>query len=150
MSFDQTRDILDHARGFHRRMIRFYNDLRPLTEEGVTLSLIDELIEHERQLELRLSDYEDSVSDNTLDTFFKYMVAMTDQAFSSYPIPEEIDVDYIIQATRYFDEKLRKFYESMARKAMSIQVREMLENLQEMERREQLGLSKLMVSLQEM
>ena len=149
MSFDQTRDILDHARDFHRRLIRFYNDLRPVVEEGVVLSLIDDLIDHERKLELSLASYEDTASDTTLDTFFKYMAATTDQAFNSYPVPENIDVDYVIQATRYFDEKLSKFYESMARKAMSVPVKEMLENLQAMERREQLALSKLMISLQE-
>ena len=147
MSFDQTRDILDHARDFHRRLIRFYNDLRPLAD-GVVLSLLDSLIEHERLMENRLADYEESVSDNTLDTFFKYMAATTDQAFINYPVPDELDVDYVIQATRYFDEKLRLFYQSMAKKAMSVQVRDMLENLQDMEQREQLALSKLMISLQ--
>lgn len=150
MSFDQTRDILDHARDYHRRLIRFYHDLRPMVEEGIVLSLIDDLIDHEVRMESRLGDYEESGSDNTLDTFFKYMAATTDQAFADYPIPDEIDVDYVIQATRYFDEKLTRFYESMAKKAMSVQVREILENLQAMEHREQQTLSKLMLSLQEM
>lgn len=149
MSFDQTRDILDHAREFHRRLIRFYSDLKHLTDDEVTLKLIEDLIDHERILEDRLSDYEDSVSDNTLDTFFKYMTAMTDQTFANYPVPDEIDTDYVIQATRFFDEKLSRFYESMSKKAMSVQVREMLENLHTLEQREQLVLSKLMVSLQE-
>lgn len=149
MSFCQTRDILDHAREFHRRLIRFYNDLRELADEDVTLSLLDDLVEHERNMENRLHDYEESISDNTLDTFFKYMAATTDQAFANYPVPDRVDVDYVIQATRFFDEKLKLFYESMAKKAMSVQVKAMLENLQEMEQREQLELSKLMISLQE-
>lgn len=149
MSFDQTRDILDHAREFHRRLIRFYVDLRRQTEDGMTLRLIDDLIEHEKQLESRLSDYEDCVSGNTLDTFFKYITATTDQAFANYSIPDEVTSEYVIQATRYFDETLCRFYESMAKKAMSVQVREMLENLQHLEQREQLVLSKLVLSLQE-
>lgn len=148
MSFNQTRDILDHARGFHRRLIRFYADLRHHTEDEVTLELIADLVDHERQLESRLYDYEESVSGNTLDTFFKYMTATTDQIFADYPIPDEIDTDYVIQATRYFDESLCRFYESMAKKAMSVDVREMLENLQHMEQREQLALSKLVISLE--
>ena len=149
MSFNQTRDILDHAREFHRRLIRFYMDLRHLAGKATTLRLIDELIEHEKLLEARLSDYEENVSNNTLDTFFKYMTATTDQAFVNYPVPDEIDADYVIQATRHFDESLRRFYENMAQKAVSVPVREMLENLQEMEQREQLVLSKLMLSLQD-
>jgi rubrerythrin len=149
MSFNQTRDILDHAREFHRRLIRFYSDLKHLTEDELTLKLVEDLVDHERQLEARLSDYEESVSDNTLDTFFKYMTATTDQSFANYPVPDEIDIDYVIQTTRFFDEKLERFYESMAKKAISVQVREMLENLQHLEQQEQLALSKLMVSLQE-
>ncbi|MDF7798003.1 hypothetical protein P4C99_00910 [Pontiellaceae bacterium B1224] len=147
MSFNQTRDILDHAREFHRRLIRFYADLRHHTEDEITLNLIADLVAHERQLEARLYEFEESVSGNALDTFFKYLTATTDQTFSSYPVPEEIDTDYVIQATRYFDENLCRFYESMAKKAMSVEVRELLENLQQMEQREQLVLSKLMLSL---
>ena len=115
----------------------------------MTLSLLDDLSEHEVKLELMLSDYEETASSNTMDTFFKYMAATTDQAFNSYPLPDVVTTDYVINATRYFDEKLSLFYESMAKKAVSTHVREMLENLQSLEQREQLGLSKLMLSLQE-
>ena len=149
MSFNQTRDILDHARDFHRRLIRFYNSLRNSVEDEITLKLIEDLIDHEKQLEHRLSDYEETAEDDTLDTFFKYMVATTDQTFENYFVPEIVDTDYVIKATRYFDESLTRFYEGMAKRAMSSQVREMLENLQHLEQREQLALSKLMVSLQE-
>lgn len=148
MSFNQTREILDHARDFHRRLIRFYTDLRHHAEDEVTLKLIEDLVDHERQLESRLYEYEESVSGNLLDTFFKYMTATTDQTFAGYPIPDKVDTDYVIQATRYFDESLGRFYESMAQKAVSVDVREMLENLQHMEQREQLVLSKLVVSLE--
>lgn len=149
MSFDQTRDILDHAREFHRRLIRFYSSLKPSAEDEITVKLIEDLIEHEKQLEHRLADYEESAASDTLDTFFKYMVATTDQTFENYFIPEIIDVEYVVKATRYFDENLTRFYEGMAQRAMSEQVREMLENLQQLEQREQLALSKLMVTLQE-
>lgn len=149
MSFNQTREILDHARDFHRRLIRFYNNLKPQAQDEITLELIESLLEHEKQLEHRLADYEDSATNDTLDTFFKYMVATTDQMFEQYFTPEIVDTAYVIQATRYFDENLMRFYEGMAQRSMSTQVKEMLENLQQLEQREQLVLSKLMLSLQE-
>lgn len=149
MSFDQTRDILDHARDFHRRLIRFYNGLTGLAEDEITLRLIDDLIEHEKQLEMRLADYEETAANDTMDTFFKYLIATTDQVFDGYFVPEIVDVDYVVKTTRFFDEKLARFYESMAQRAGSTQVREMLENLQELEQREQMALSKLMLTLQE-
>lgn len=149
MSFNQTREILDHARDFHRRLIRFYNNLKPQAQDEITLELIESLLEHEKQLEHRLADYEDSATNDTLDTFFKYMVATTDQMFEQYFTPEIVDTAYVIQATRHFDENLMRFYEGMAQRSMSTQVKEMLENLQQLEQREQLVLSKLMLSLQE-
>lgn len=149
MSFNQTREILDHARDFHRRLIRFYLSLRNSSADEITLKLIDELVEHEKQLEHRLADYEDGAASDTMDTFFKYMIATTDQTFENYVIPERIDVDYVIKATRYFDEYLTRFYDSMAQRAVSVHVKEMLENLRQLEQREQLALSKLMVTLQE-
>ncbi len=149
MSFNQTRDILDHAREFHRRLIRFYDGLRGLTESEETARLLEELIARERQLEARLADYEERVSENTLDTFFKYVLATTEQEFRDYFIPDEVDSEFVIAAARYFDERLSRFYESMAAKALSVQVRDVLENLREMEQREQLTLSKMELEMKE-
>ncbi len=149
MSFNQTRDILNHARDFHRRLIRFYSTLRPQAHDEITLKLIEDLVDHEKQLEHRLADYEEDAAQDAMDTFFKYMIATTDQTFEHYFIPEIVDAEYVIKATRYFDETLMRFYEGMAQRSMSVKVREMLENLQKLEQREQQTLSKLMLSLQE-
>jgi rubrerythrin len=148
MSFNQTRDLLDHARDFHRRLIHFYKGILPHAADEITGKLIEDLIDHELQMESRLTDYEENGPDNTLDTFFKYMLATTDQLFSSYPIPDQVDTEYVINATRYFDNKLCRFYEGMAGKAMSVEVQDVLGNLQHLEQREQMVLSKLMLSLQ--
>ncbi|WP_372794757.1 hypothetical protein [Pontiella sp.] len=149
MSFNQTKDILEHARNFHRRLIRFYNSLKDQAQDEITLQLIEDLVDHEKQLEHRLFDYEGTAKGDTLDTFFKYMVATTDQTFENYFIPEIVDKEYVIKATRYFDENLQRFYASMAQRAMTTEVKEMLENLQQLEQREQRVLSKLVLSLQE-
>ncbi len=149
MSFDQTRDILDHARAYHRRLLRFYNGLKKQAQDERTLMLLDDLADHEKQLEQRLSDYEAEAPADTMDTFFKYMVATTRQMFDDYDVPEAVDSEYVIKAARYFDENLMRFYENMAKRAIPGHVREMLENLQHLEQREQLVLSKLILSLQE-
>ncbi|MDF7806496.1 hypothetical protein P4E94_03535 [Pontiellaceae bacterium B12219] len=149
MSFNQTRDLLDHAREFHRRLVHFYKGIRHHAVDDTTCKLIEDLIEHELQLESRLTDYEESRPDNTVDTFFKYMLATTDQLFSSYPIPDQVDTDYVIHATRYFDEKLCRFYEGMAGKSMTVEVQDVLKNLQQLEQSEQMVLNKLMLNLQD-
>lgn len=147
MSFNQTRDLLDHARGFHRRLIRFYEDLLDQTREDQTFELIEDLIEHEEVFEKRLLVYEEVVSQNTLDTFFKYMIEDTDQRFGEYETPDKVDTDFVVGAARHFDECLSCFYEEMAKRTLSASTRGILENLMEMEQREQLVLSKMMLDL---
>lgn len=147
MSFNQTRDILDHARDFHRRLSRFYEELQDLAPVGQVQVLLENLIDHEQTLAMRLKEYEEEVSDNILDTFFKYMVDGTDSYFSTYAIPDVVDTAAVIDAARYFDDCLTSFYREMARKAMSEQVREVLLNLMEMELREQMMLSKQALEL---
>jgi rubrerythrin len=147
MSFNQTRDILDQACAFHRRLIRFYEELLDRAPEEETCELIEDLVGHEQKLEALLVDYEGRVSDNMLDTFFKYMVGCTAKCIDEYEVPDTVDSAYVLAAARHFDECLGRFYQEMARKALSEKVREILVNLQEMEQREQLALSKLALGL---
>ena len=142
MSFNQTRDILDHARDFHRRLARFYDDLLDRAPKEQTCKLLETLIEHEKMLNRRLKEYEEEVSDNILDTFFKYMPDEMEAYFKEYDVPDTVDAEYVITAARYFDESLGDFYKMMAKKALSEQVREILLNLVEMELQEQMTLSK--------
>lgn len=147
MSFNQTKDILDHARDFHRRLGKFYEELLDRTIDEQTRELIGNLMGHECVLERRLKEYEEDVSKNVLDTFFKYMVDERTDCFGDYAVPAVVGSGYVIDATRHFDLCLCNFYREMARKAMAEQVREVLLNLLEMELREQMTLSKKVLEL---
>ena len=109
--------------------------------------MLGNLIEHEQMLERRLKEYEEGVSRNILDTFFKYMVDRIDTHFANYEVPDQVDAAAVIDAARYFDNCLCSFYREMAHKAMSEQVREVLLNLMDMELREQMSLSKQALEL---
>ena len=147
MGFNQTRDILDHARGFHRRLSQFYEKLLDCTPAQQTQELLDNLMAHERVLEERLKVYEEGVSDNVLDTFFKYVPDESNDCFAGYPVPTAVGTEYVIEAARYFDTCLSRFYKEMARQAMSEQVRDVLLNLLDMELSEQMTLSKKALEL---
>lgn len=142
MSFIQTRDLLDVARRFHTELAGLYQRMleRASTEE--TRQLIGTLIEHEQVLEQRLDEYEEEVSTNILDTFFKYMADEHMKGFQEYDLPDSMSSMDVIEATRYFDQRLGDFYKEMANKALSEHVREVLLNLMQMEQREQKSLSK--------
>ncbi len=147
MAFNQTKEILDHARDFHRRLSRFYTELKDLAPEEQTRYLLDTLIAHENVLEARLKEYEEEVSSSVLDTFFKYMVDGTDSYFAAFEVPEQVDAKFVIEAARHFDACLSGYYREMAQKAISAKVREILFNLMDLEMREQMSLSKRVLEL---
>jgi rubrerythrin len=142
MAFNQTREVLDHARKFHCRLEQFYISLQHRAPEEQTRELLGQLIEHEQVLNSHLKEYEEEVSGNILDTFFKYMLNGIESHFSQYAIPDRIDTPYVIQTARHFDRYLEHFYKEMAQKTLSEQVREVFLNLKDMEQREQISLSK--------
>jgi rubrerythrin len=142
MSFNQTRDLLDVARQFHLNLTELYEKMmgRAATEEA--RALIGTLIDHEQILEQRLGEYEEEVSTNILDTFFKYVVDEHSKCFQEYVLPDSMSSMEVIEATRHFDQCLSDFYKEMARKSLSEHVRDVLLNLMQMELHEQMSLSK--------
>ena len=142
MSFNQTRDLLDVARQFHLNLTELYGKMleRASTEEA--RGLIGTLIEHEQTLEQRLGEYEEQVSANILDTYFKYVADEHSKCFQEYVLPDSMSSMDVIEATRHFDQCLSTFYEEMARKSLSEHVRDVLLNLMQMELHEQMSLSK--------
>ena len=147
MSFNQTRDLLDVARQFHLNLTALYEKMveRAATEEA--RALIGTLIDHEQILEQRLGEYEEEVSTNILDTYFKYVVEEHSKCFQDYVLPDSMSSMDVIEATRHFDQCLSDFYEEMARKSLSEQVRDVLLNLTQMELHEQMSLSRRTLEL---
>ena len=147
MSFNQTKDLLDVAREFHVQMEGLYRRMlkRAATEEAI--QLIGTLIEHEQALERGLREYAGEVSDNILDTYFKFMVEKCIKCFDEYVLPESMSSLQVIEVTRYFDRCLAQFYKDMAAKAQVEHVREVLLNLMQTELREQMILSRRTLEL---
>ncbi len=143
MAFDQTRDVLGHAREFHQKLSVFYDGLKESTSKERARALLDFMSRHEKHLADGLAQYEEQVSDNVLDTYFKYESESTGlTASADFEIKPDMDVDDVIAAAMHFDTCLVEFYREMAQRALSEKVREIFENLLEMEKHEQIELSK--------
>lgn len=148
MAFDQTRDMLEHARNFHRKLGVFYKALKESVTHEHTRTLLDHMSRHENHLADRLTQYQDQVSNNLLDTYFQYgSEASPITKISEFEIKPEMDVDDVVATAMHFNECLEQFYHEMAQRTHSNPVREMFENLREMERHEQIELSKQTLEL---
>ena len=148
MAFDQTKDVLDHAREFHQKLSVFYEDLKESASKERTRALLDYMSRHEKYLDDCLAQYEELVSDNILDTYFKYESESTKiTAITDFEIKPEMEVDDVMAAAMHFDACLIEFYREMAQRALSENVREIFENLLVMEQHEQIELSKQMLGI---
>jgi len=148
MAFSQTRDVLDHVRAFHRRLSVYYEGLKASADGGRAIDLLDYLSRHEKCLDDRLADYEEQVSANVLDTYFKYESECTQTAkIEGYTTKPHMDVCDVTAAAMYFDTCLVSFCREMAQRAHVEKIREIFESLLQLELQEQCRLSKQLLEM---
>lgn len=73
MRIERCKDILDHARAFHRLIAQCYHRLgnNHATQEGHLGMVLDYLETHEKHLEENLLGYEDQAAPKVLDHWFR-------------------------------------------------------------------------------
>lgn len=143
MPYNQTKEVLDQARMFHRRLSKFYEDLKDNASMEHTRALLDYMSRHENYLDESLEEFKEQVSDNTLDTYMQYGSDASAQVqIDNFEIKEDMTVADVVATAMHFDACLIKFYREMASKSTNPKVREVFENLLVMEQHEQLELSK--------
>ena len=148
MAFEQTRDVLDHARKFHRTLSAFYEELRDSAGKERTRALLDYMSRHEKYLGESLAEFEEEVSEGILDTYFKYgSEASPIREITDFEIKPDMDVEHVLEAAMHFDACLIKYYREMAGYSVSQKVKEVFENLLVMEQHEQVELSKQALGL---
>jgi rubrerythrin len=148
MPYNQTKDVLDQARKFHRRLSRFYEDLKDNVSMDRTKALLDYMSRHEDYLDQCLKKFKEQVSDNVLDTYMQYGSQASSQIqIDNFEIQPEMTVDDVFAAAMHFDACLIKFYREMMDKTTNGKVREIFENLLVMEQHEQIELSKQTLEL---
>lgn len=149
MAFHQTRDVLEHVRTFHQTLSLFYEELKDSSGKERTRILLDYMCRHEQYLVHCMAQFEEQVSDSVLDTYFQYESERTplDECTDS-DIKPEMDADDVLTVAMKFDNCLIRFYREMAQRSVSGKVREVFENLLEMEKQEQIELSKKVLGMQ--
>lgn len=148
MPYSQTKDVLDQARKFHRRLSQFYDDLKDNASREHTRALLDYLSRHETYLDDCLKEFKEQMSRNVLDTYMQYgSDASSEVQIDQFVIKPEMEVEDVVAAAMHFDACLIKFYKEMATKSSNPKVREVFENLLVMEQHEQIELSKQTLEL---
>jgi len=138
MRFEQVRDILDHASEFHKRLGEFYQNLADHDDAARIKMLLEYLGRHEKFLEQGIANFEESASKQVLDTWFQYT---QDKAILKLPeasnIKPNMPVEEVIRMGLDLDDCLLKLYKDAAENSEVPEVKEVFNNLLEMEQEEE-------------
>lgn len=71
MPLEQARDVVAHARSFHRELGGFYQKLEHQVHRERVQLLLEYLVEHEKRMADQMDALEESLPRSVLDTWFK-------------------------------------------------------------------------------
>jgi rubrerythrin len=143
MAFETTKDVLDHAREFHRQLGEFYSGLSSKSAKQRVKMLLDFMSDHEKHLEDTMARYEEEVSQKILNTWFQYSPSkeiLTACKEINLEGKENLTVDDVIEIAVKLTQCLIDLYKEMAKNSECEDVRAVFNNLMEMERHFELQL----------
>jgi rubrerythrin len=141
MTFEKIKDVLKQARGFHRQLSEFYSSLSNRSGQQRVKMMLDYICQQEIRLEDSLSRYEEQLSEKLLDANCQDPPPQETLKVCKDVIRDikgDLTVDEVIAMVVKMDQCLIDLYKDAVEKAESDNVREIFNNLVEMERRYQL------------
>lgn len=134
MPYGQAKEILDYARNFHGQVSDFYQQLADKAQSARVKLLLDYLIRHEKHLAKALEDFEQSVSSQALNTWYQYSQEQrTFAPLDAIKFSPTMTVDDVLKLGQTIDSCLIESYKGVAETASTPEVREIFENLLQME-----------------
>jgi rubrerythrin len=138
MKFEQTNDLIDHAKSFHQLIGEYYQSLEQKTENPRLKMLLDYLIEHERNLQDRLAEYSVNAPNKVMKTWFQF--ATCDERFHQLKSTlgaEEVSAEDVIVKTICLYDCIIQNFEELAKNAEIDEIRDVFQSIAAMERKEQ-------------
>lgn len=137
MRFEQTKDVLNHARDFHAKLARFYHSLADETQQERIKLLLDYFSRHEQHLGDSLDRFEDETSTDILDTWIDFS---QDKQILRFPadidIEPDMSVEQVIKIAMQLDECLIRLYRQLVDNTNVPELREIFEELLALEESE--------------
>jgi rubrerythrin len=136
MSFEQTRDVIDRARAFHRDLRDFYRRLEDVAVKERVRILLDYLSRHEQVMEGRLAECEATHDRGVLNTWFKYTPPPIREEIGKFVIRPDMSAEAVIRMALQFDETLLRLYAHAADLAPTPEVKDLFQQLHDEGRKE--------------
>ena len=144
MRFEKTREVLEHARDFHRQVSEFYDRLAQQAANKKVKMMLNYMSRHEKGLEDGITRYMQESPREVLEAWFAFTHDETllealrnDKIYGS-----DISLDDVIALAMKFDRYLMDLYRGMANTAATQAVSDMFVSLLELEKQERLKVAR--------
>jgi rubrerythrin len=130
MASESVKDILDHAREFHRDLGAYYASLGAAADKARVRLLLDYMSAHERSLDRALSAYEAMGQKAVLGTWFKSALdGSLLEVKKLLPVRRDMSTDDVIRCALKVDRCLMQVYRRLAENAVAEDVKSLFEEL---------------------
>lgn len=139
MKFEQTSDLIKHARSFHQLIATFLSQTRESLDSPRMQMLLDYLVQHEMDMDTKLAEYEQHASQGLMDTWVQFSTceAKFKKLQTKLQLPETSVEEVIFLMVSVYDCLIENF-ELMAKQAEIDDVGNVFTNIAAMERKQKL------------
>lgn len=150
-TFKQAHEVLKDAQKFHLDMAGIYRQLLENAEDNRTKLLLEHLYEHELRMANNLKNYGAVAAHKVMQTWLQYTreESATDLVKSQY-LSDKPSIDEINKLGQEVDRYFSDLYQSVYGAIESEEVREVFDNLKQIQDKERITLSKATNSLWDM
>lgn len=135
-TFEQVKDVLNYSKTIHAGLRKLYASINEKPQQERVKMLLEYLYEQEHQLEQTISNFEAVSSQPVLDTWVQYGPSFNIQELiDGQKIHPDMLFDEVIDLAIKFDDALVAFYRQAENESDIPRIKEIFQNLAEMERR---------------
>jgi len=149
--FDQVKDIIEYSQEIHDRLAGFYDELSDKHQSSRIKMLLDYLRRHERNIAECLSQFENDTAQKMMDTWLEFAPTTNiNEKIKYLPLHSDITLAQIVETALDVDNAIVALYRDLKDHVDLPELKELFENMIEMEDNEKKRLVRDAMSLDDM
>lgn len=137
MPYGQAKQILGYAREFHRFARDYFKQLSDSTQQPRMKMLLDYMSRHEEHLDEILKEHETSTKNKAMEAWFQFSTECSVfKPVKNISYTDELTVDQVFEIAAQIDKCMIDSYNTVINRTSNPEVRELFQNLLEMEEHE--------------
>lgn len=148
MHYQTVKDVVDHSRQLHQQISSIYKKLSEEQSQSRVAMLLDYLKRHEDHLEESLHQFENDKSQKVLESWFQYAPDQNiAEVLNEIQVTDHMTTDEVVTMALKLDDYFIDLYQDMVDHSSSNAVKDVFQNLLEMEQQEKIRVAKTALQL---